>query len=96
MCSSDLVGVLIAFPQLVTGSLDAKAEVNLDAIGQQMLQDLGQPGSGYGTSDGSGYGHESGGYGETPDTPDAQGGAESGAEGGYGSPGGYGQPASGD
>ena len=98
-----MVGVLIAFPQLVTGSLDAKAEVNLDAIGQQMLQDLGQPGSGYGNSDGSGYGHESGGYGsdsggygETPDTPDAQGGAESGAEGGYGSPGGYGQPASGD
>ena len=98
-----MVGVLIAFPQLVTGSLDAKAEVNLDAIGQQMLQDLSQPGSGYGNSDGSGYGHESGGYGsdsggygETPDTPDAQGGAESGAEGGYGSPGGYGQPASGD
>ena len=98
-----MVGVLIAFPQLVTGSLDAKAEVNLDAIGQQMLQDLGQPGSGYGNSDGSGYGHESGGYGgdsggygETPDTPDAQGGAEGGAEGGYGSPGGYGQPASGD
>ena len=98
-----MVGVLIAFPQLVTGSLDAKAEVNLDAIGQQMLQDLSQPGSGYGNSDGSGYGHESGGYGsdsggygETPDTPDAQGGAEGGAEGGYGSPGGYGQPASGD
>ena len=102
-----MVGVLIAFPQLVTGSLDAKAEVNLDAIGQQMLQDLSQPGSGYGNSDGnsdgSGYGHESGGYGsdsggygETPDTPDAQGGAESGAKGGYGSPGGYGQPASGD
>ena len=98
-----MVGVLIAFPQLVTGSLDAKAEVNLDAIGQQMLQDLGQPGSDYGNSDGSGYGHESGGYGsdsggygETPDTPDAQGGAEGGAEGGYGSPGGYGQPASGD
>ena len=94
-----MVGVLIAFPQLVTGSLDAKTEVNLDAIGQQMLQDLGQPGSDYGNSDGSGYGHESGGYGsdsggygETPDTPDAQGGAE----GGYGSPGGYGQPASGD
>ncbi|SFB75553.1 TRAP transporter, DctM subunit [Polaromonas sp. OV174] len=39
-----MVGILIAFPQLVTGSLDKKETVNLESIGDQMRQSL-QPGS---------------------------------------------------
>ncbi|WP_447773626.1 TRAP transporter large permease [Variovorax boronicumulans] len=42
-----MVGVLIAFPQIVTGSLDKEVKVNLDDIGAQMRDSLkpeeGQP-----------------------------------------------------
>ena len=38
-----MVGILIAFPQLVTGSLEKKQTVNLESIGDQMRQSL-QPG----------------------------------------------------
>ena len=38
-----MVAILIAFPQLVTGSLDKKQTVNLESIGDQMRQSL-QPG----------------------------------------------------
>ena len=38
-----MVGVLIVFPQLVTGSLDKKVEVDMDAIGLQMRESLGGP-----------------------------------------------------
>ncbi|PWW48805.1 TRAP transporter large permease [Melaminivora alkalimesophila] len=37
-----MVGILIAFPGLVTGSLDKKVEVNMDAVGAQMLESLNQ------------------------------------------------------
>ncbi|WP_313075945.1 TRAP transporter large permease subunit [Melaminivora sp.] len=37
-----MVGILIAFPGLVTGSLDKKVEVNMDAVGAQMLDSLNQ------------------------------------------------------
>ncbi len=36
-----MVGILIAFPGLVTGSLDKKVEVDMDAIGAQMRESLG-------------------------------------------------------
>jgi len=45
-----MVGILIAFPGLVTGSLDKKVEVNMDAIGAQMLESLGQD-NGYGAGE---------------------------------------------
>lgn len=35
-----MVGILIAFPQLVTGSLDKEVKVNLDDIGRQMRESL--------------------------------------------------------
>jgi hypothetical protein len=35
-----MVGVLIAFPQIVTGSLDKEVKVNLDDIGAQMRDSL--------------------------------------------------------
>ncbi|MDR1967280.1 MAG: TRAP transporter large permease subunit [Burkholderiaceae bacterium] len=44
-----MVGVLIAFPSLVTGSLDKQAAVDLDAVGKQMLHDLDSGGGGYGS-----------------------------------------------
>ncbi|MDO5288649.1 MAG: TRAP transporter large permease subunit [Pseudomonadota bacterium] len=42
-----MVGVLIAFPSLVTGSLDKQVEIDMDAVGQQMRDSLGS-GGGYG------------------------------------------------
>ena len=39
-----MVGVLIAFPTLVTGSLDKKVDVDMDAVGAQMLESLGTEG----------------------------------------------------
>jgi len=35
-----MVGILIAFPQLVTGSLDKKVEVNMESISDQMRDSL--------------------------------------------------------
>lgn len=35
-----MVAVLIAFPTLVTGGLDEEIEVDMKAVGEQMLQDL--------------------------------------------------------
>ncbi|AVO50198.1 C4-dicarboxylate ABC transporter [Melaminivora suipulveris] len=48
-----MVGMLIAFPGLVTGSLDKKVEYNMDAIGAQMLDGLnqGQDEDGYGANE---------------------------------------------
>lgn len=39
-----MVGILIAFPSLVTGSLDKKVDVDMDAVGAQMLENLGTEG----------------------------------------------------
>ena len=36
-----MLGILIAFPGLVTGSLDKKVDVDMDAVGAQMLESLG-------------------------------------------------------
>ena len=87
-----MVGVLIAFPQLVTDSLEAKAEVDLDAIGQQMLQDLEQPSGGYGDAADESHGGEGAeGYDSESGYGDAPAGESSGSDaGGYGSSGGYG------
>ena len=41
-----MVALLIAFPQLVTGSLDKKAAVDMNAVGEQMLKDLNATQSG--------------------------------------------------
>ncbi|HEY9209388.1 MAG TPA: TRAP transporter large permease subunit [Acidovorax sp.] len=38
-----MVGVLIAFPGIVTGALDAKVEYNMESIGDQMRDTLGGP-----------------------------------------------------
>ncbi len=46
-----MVGMLIAFPGLVTGSLDKKVDVNMDAVGAQMLESLNQDGNDYGEPD---------------------------------------------
>ena len=48
-----MVSVLIAFPQLVTGSLDKKVQVDMDAIGAQMRESLGS-GAGYGGAEAAG------------------------------------------
>ena len=47
-----MVGVLIAFPGIVTGALDAKVEYNMESIGDQMRGTLGSP------SDSESYGEE--------------------------------------
>ncbi|AVP58435.1 TRAP transporter large permease [Pulveribacter suum] len=73
-----MVGILIAFPGLVTGSLDKKVEVNMDAIGAQMLESLGQD-NGYGAGEplpGSGSG--SGAAPAMPE-PESPGGADDAA-----------------
>ena len=41
-----MVAVLIAFPSLVTGSLDKKVDVDMDAVGAQMRDSLGAPSAG--------------------------------------------------
>jgi TRAP-type mannitol/chloroaromatic compound transport system permease large subunit len=90
-----MVGILIAFPQLVTGSLDKQVEVDMDAVSEQMLRDLNAQ---EGRQD-SGDMPNSGGYGDNPfatpgdegeaapgtapsESPDASGGA-GGSEYGY-------------
>ncbi len=60
-----MVGVLIAFPQIVTGALDAKVEYNMENLGDQMRESLGSP------SDGESYGEEPFGASSEP-TPDAE------------------------
>ncbi|ODU58305.1 MAG: C4-dicarboxylate ABC transporter [Comamonadaceae bacterium SCN 68-20] len=45
-----MVGVLIAFPGIVTGSLDKKVEVNMEAVGSQMMDAL-QNNESYGSGD---------------------------------------------
>ncbi len=48
-----MVGVLIAFPGIVTGALDKKQKVDLDAVGTQMMQNMGTD-NGYGGDGGYG------------------------------------------
>ena len=55
-----MVGVLIAFPGIVTGALDAKVEYNMESIGDQMRGTLGSP------SDSESYGEEPFGATEEP------------------------------
>ncbi len=57
-----MVGILIFFPGLVTGSLDKKVDVDLDAVGTQMLQDFGSSSEG-------GYGSDEPESGEAPEEP---------------------------
>ena len=63
-----MVGLLIAFPQLVTGSLDKKQEVNMESIGDQMRDSLPAQG------EGSEYGSE-----EAPAAPSQPGISENAA-----------------
>ncbi|MDQ7955619.1 MAG: TRAP transporter large permease subunit [Pseudomonadota bacterium] len=69
-----MVGVMIAFPNLVTGSLDKAQAYDLKAVGEQMREGL-QP-----DSSSEGYGSD-GGYGadEKPAEPDSGGAASSAA-----------------
>ena len=62
-----MVGLLIAFPQLVTGALDKKVEYNMESLGDQMRESLGS------SSDTESYGEEPFGASEepAPDAPDA-------------------------
>ncbi|MDO4723878.1 MAG: TRAP transporter large permease subunit [Comamonadaceae bacterium] len=67
-----MVGMLVAFPGLVTGRLDKPAEVDLEAAGAQMLDALGAQG-GYGdAAGGSGF------FGQSANDPFSQG-ADQGA-----------------
>ena len=76
-----MVGVLIAFPSIVTGSLDKKVEVNMDAVSSEMLNQLGQD-NGYGSGDESappaepGYGEEAPAEAADPAASDASAPAE--------------------
>lgn len=65
-----MVGSLIAFPTLVTGSLDAPIDVDMDAVGAQMLDSLGGH-SGYGNDNpfGQAYGDGDGGDGSNGSDP---------------------------
>ena len=62
-----LLGLLMAFPELVTGNLDAKVDVDLNTI-QIAPQD-----GGWGDSGGGGWGGSGGGWGDSPETPEAPG-----------------------
>ena len=42
-----MVGLMIAFPSLVTGNLDKKIDVDMNAVGTQMLEQLEQSSEGY-------------------------------------------------
>ncbi|RMX06236.1 TRAP transporter large permease subunit [Allofranklinella schreckenbergeri] len=84
-----MVGLLIAFPSLVTGNLDAKVEVDMDAVGAQMLDSLDAQG-GYGADNpfgDSAYGGDTG-----SGTSSDAGGAGYGSDSGYGSDNPFGQP----
>ena len=60
-----MVGVMIAFPNLVTGSLDKAQEYDMRAIGDQMRESLQPaPDSGYGSDEGYGADEE-----QTPEAP---------------------------
>ena len=59
-----MVGLLIAFPQIVTGSLDAKVKYNMESIGDQMRDALSEPSAGTG-----GYGEEPFGANPEPEQP---------------------------
>ena len=48
-----MVGLLIAFPQLVTGSLDKKQEYNMESIGDQMRDSLPSTDNAYDTAPGA-------------------------------------------
>ena len=50
-----MVGILIFFPGIVTGSLDKKVKVDLDAVGTQMMESMGTD-NGYGGD--AGYGSD--------------------------------------
>jgi hypothetical protein len=67
-----MVGLLIAFPGIVTGALDAKVEYNMESIGDQMRGTLGTP------SDSESYGEEPFGAseGSAPDATDPATSAE--------------------
>ena len=70
-----MVSMLIAFPSLVTGALDKKVEVNMEAVGSQMLESL--QGS-------EGYGADENPFGEAP-APEAAPEATPAPSEGYGS-----------
>ncbi len=65
-----MVGVLIAFPGIVTGSLDKKVEVNMEAVGSQMMDAL-QSNEGYGSGDDP-FATPPDGEEATPETPAAE------------------------
>ncbi|MEG0923320.1 MAG: TRAP transporter large permease subunit, partial [Comamonas sp.] len=82
-----MVAVLIAFPGIVTGSLDKKVDVDMNKVNAEMMEQLNDAGGGYGADDpfaapaGGGYGSDSG-YGS--DAPSVDG-ATPAAAGSYGS-----------
>ncbi len=54
-----MVGMLIAFPGIVTGNLEKQGEYDLKAVGEQMLEQLGEESEG-GYGDEEGYGSDEG------------------------------------
>ncbi|MBS0468091.1 MAG: TRAP transporter large permease subunit [Proteobacteria bacterium] len=78
-----MVGTLITFPGIVTGSLDKKVEVNMDAVGNQMLEELKSDG-GYGDNANDPYAQPpEGEAAPEPGTP-AEPQPEAGGSSGYG------------
>ncbi|GAD20810.1 TRAP transporter large permease subunit [Acidovorax sp. MR-S7] len=78
-----MVTTLIAFPGIVTGSLDKKVEVNMEAVNSQMMDALKSEES-YGDPDSNPFGESS----EPAEPAEAEGAgpaASDAAEGGYGS-----------
>jgi hypothetical protein len=75
-----MVGVLIAFPGIVTGALDKKVEVNMDAVNSQMMDAL-QNEESYGDPDNNPFGEAN----EPAEAEGAEPAASDAAEGGYGS-----------
>ena len=61
-----MVGILIAFPGLVTGNLDKKVDVNMKAIAAQMMDALDQADDGYAE-----YGDQAPGFGSGPSSDGA-------------------------
>jgi len=79
-----MVGVLIAFPGIVTGALDKAEKVDMNAVGTEMLQQL-EGSEGYGSgSDGETYGNDEPAA-EQPDGAASAAEPAAPAEGGYGS-----------
>ena len=90
-----MVGVLIAFPGIVTGAIDKPVAVDMNKVDAEMMEQLNDAGAGYGAenpfaapaSGDGGYGSDAPSINGDPPAPgaDAAGASAPAANGGYGS-----------